>query len=154
MSTSQMRRKLPSERQWYLKALMSHNNGIKTTLMSTLKNNPPTLFKILDPPQKNTSQIISLRDKARAFFYFTFCSLLRATIHFPLKNICVVLIIAKPQELQETARFTESAPLSAIEVIQVLLQEGFLLNQDNLIRLQPSLIQSLIKIHQSLIPFV
>lgn len=48
--------------------------------------------------------------------------------------MCVVLIIANPDELQENARFTESAPLSATKVIQVLLQEWVLLNQDNLIR--------------------
>lgn len=45
-------RNQPSEGQWYLKAPTSHNNGIKTALVSTFKNNPPTVSKILDPPQK------------------------------------------------------------------------------------------------------
>lgn len=43
----------PRERHWYLKTPMSHNNGIKTALIPTLKNNWATPFKTLDPPQKH-----------------------------------------------------------------------------------------------------
>lgn len=59
----------PAERHRCLKATTSHNNGIKTALIPVFQNNSPAFLK--SPSSfhpENTSQIISLRDKA---FYFT-----------------------------------------------------------------------------------
>lgn len=116
-----------TERHWCLKAptfsQQWDQNSINARVQKQLSNpfwNPLPPFT-----PKNTSQIISLRDKNEAL-YFTISSLFKAVIHVPFKENTAALIIVKPQSktLHGDFRFLISALLSTVRSFGLCCRKG------------------------------